>query len=380
MVDIIKKEYSERVSEVADVSSVASITNLSPALWLHNVAIRWYSEATGTTLATPTDGTVLIEVKNKATEQWEAATNFSIEADDVTDLSSFNNTFTEVRATPTGVVGATHYRLVVVSHQEGTPDLSPLVESIEVTADGNVGVGVFVQDQTTQAIDIFFHVDKGDVTTATVATQGQYSVDLDPGHGAAIGDIIISKTAENYVQALITNVVGDTITVNTPWSRTFPIGTTVELGSPDLNVLGSTASPVIFHIDPSTVQNIDITRIIINIIDDNNMDFTTFGGLTALTNGCALRKKNADGNFTNYFAWRSNDELIERSFDHTFQSKFGGGSHGFVARSTWAGQDKRGVAIRVNGANLEELQILVQDDLTGLDKFRVVAQGHIVQQ
>ena len=109
------------------------------------------------------------------------------------------------------------------------------------------------------------------------------------------------------------------------------------------------------------------------------MDFTTFGGLAALANGCVLRYLQEDLTFINSFAWRTNDELIERSFDHNFQSKIGGGSHGFVARSTWSGQDKRGVTIRLDGALFEELQIVVQDDLTGLDKFRVVSQGHIVQ-
>lgn len=252
--------------------------------------------------------------------------------------------------------------------------------AFEISARGVTALGVFIQDQTTQSIDIFFTSDKGTVTTATVATQGGHDVDLEPGHGAVIGDVIESRTAENYVQAELINVVGDTITVSTPWSRTFPIGTVVGLGSPNLNVLGTQATPVVFRINPSAVQNIDITRIMLNFIDNTAMDFTTFGSIPGpVTTGCTLRYLEQAGTFINHFNWRDNGELIERSFDHNFQSKVGGGSHGFVARSTWAGQSKRGVTIRVDGANGEELQILVQDDLTTLDKFRVVAQGHIVQ-
>jgi hypothetical protein len=251
--------------------------------------------------------------------------------------------------------------------------------SFETSARGNTAFGVFIQDQTTQAIDVFFTNKEADVTTTTVASQGFHSVDLEPGHTANIGDVIESRTAENFVQAEIINVVGDTITVSTPWSRTFPIGTTVGLGSPLLSVVGSLASPVIFSIDPSSLQEIDMTRLILNFIDNAAMDFTTFGSLAQLSNGITLRYLQGDGTFINFFNFRSNGELIERSFDHVFQSKVGGGSFGFVARSTWSGQDKRGVTIRLDGALAEELQLVVQDDLTALDLLRVVGQGHIVQ-
>jgi hypothetical protein len=251
--------------------------------------------------------------------------------------------------------------------------------AFETSDRGTTALGVYIQDQTTQAIDVFFTTKKGDVTTATEAVQGGHDVDLEPGHGAVIGDVIESRTAENFVQAEIINVVVNTITVATPWSRTFPIGTVIGLGSPNLNVLGTQAAPVIFSVDPSAVQNIDITRIILNFVDNASMDFTTFGSLAKLTTGCTLRYLEGAGSFINYFNFRDNGELIERSFDHNFQSKVGGGSFGFVARSTWAGKDKRGVTIRVDGALGEELQLVIQDDLTALDKFRVVAQGHIVQ-
>jgi hypothetical protein len=257
--------------------------------------------------------------------------------------------------------------------------LDDIAASFETSNRGNTALGVFIQDQTTQAIDVFFTTKKGDVTTATVAVQGEHSVDLEPGHGAVIGDVIESRTAENFVQAEIIDVVVNTITVATPWSRTFPTGTVVGLGSPNLNVLGTQVAPVIFSVDPSAVQNIDMTRVILNFVDNTSMDFTTFGSLAKLTTGVTLRYKQADGTFINLFSFRDNGELIERSFDHNFQSKVGGGSFGFVARSTWAGQSKRGVTIRVDGSLGEEIQIVVPDDLTALDKFRIVTQGHIVQ-
>ena len=64
------------------------------------------------------------------------------------------------------------------------------------------------------------------------------------------------------------------------------------------------------------------------------------------------------------------------SFDGMFQSKSGGGEHAFVGRSTWGGQSKRGVVLRVDGNLGEEVQLVIQDDLTGLTDFLMVAQGH----
>lgn len=255
------------------------------------------------------------------------------------------------------------------------------VVPLEVSDRGSRAIPVIMTDQTTQAIDVFFTSKKADVTTATVATQGEHTVTLEPGQGAGlvVGDVIESRTAENFVQAEIINIAVDTITVATPWSRTFAIGTTVGVGSPNMNVLGSQGSPVIFSIDPSVLQTIDLTRIILNFVDNSAMDFTTFGSLAKLTTGVTLRYKQSDGTFINLFNFRTNGELIERSFDHTFQSKVGGGEFGFVARSTWAGSDKRGVAVRIDGSLLEEFQIVVQDDLTTLSQFRVVGQGHVVQ-
>jgi len=250
---------------------------------------------------------------------------------------------------------------------------------IEVSSTGNVAVPVNSQDLTTQAIDVWFTEKKGIVTTQNAVLQGGYTVDLNVGHGAVIGDVIEARTAENYVQSEIINVVGDTITVNNPWSRDFPSGVVLDLGDPNLNVLGSIITNRIFSIAPSTLQKIHITRIMITMQDASAMDFSTFGGIAGgLAIGCLLRELGSDGNYTNNFNWRDNGEFIDRAFDHRLQSKIGGGLHAFAARSTWAGMSKRGVVLPLDGALLEELEIIVQDDLTGLDKYRAVAQGHVV--
>jgi hypothetical protein len=255
---------------------------------------------------------------------------------------------------------------------------------METSAEGNTAVKVFIQDQTTQPIDLLITEDKGTATSATVATQGENTVDFEPGHGISVGNVIESSTADNFVQARVINVATNTITVDTPWSRTFPIGTTVMVGDPNMVRDASPASQVVFTIAPSSVQVIDITRVQLRIEDSSAMAFDTLGGGTPPTNGIVIRKKNSDGTRTNYFNFKSNGDFIGRSFDHSFQTGVGGATRAFISRSTWGGQSKRGVVIRINGTLGEEFEIVVQDDLTGtgvgLDKLEMIVQGHVVQQ
>lgn len=259
-----------------------------------------------------------------------------------------------------------------------------IVDGMETSADGNTAVKVFIQDQTTQPIDLLITENKGTATTTTEATQGGNTVDFEPGHGIVVGNVIESSTAENFVQAGVIGVATNTITVDTPWSRTFPIGTTVSVGDPNMVRNASPASQVVFTVSPSSLQKIDVTRIMLRIEDSSAMAFDTLGGGTPPTNGIVVRKKNSDGTRTNLFNFKSNGDFIGRSFDHSFQTGIGGATRAFISRSTWGGQSRRGVVLRIDGVTGEEFEIVVQDDMTGtgvgLDKMEMIVQGHVVQQ
>ena len=122
-----------------------------------------------------------------------------------------------------------------------------------------------------------------------------------------------------------------------------------------------------------------MVRIILEIRDDSDMDFTTFGGIAPLLNGCVLRVKNPDGSFKNLFNFKDNGDIIKQGFDHSFLPNNGQGDRGFTARITWGGQSKHGVVIRLEGSLGEELQLVIQDDLRGLSRFHLTAQGHEIQ-
>ena len=101
-----------------------------------------------------------------------------------------------------------------------------------------------------------------------------------------------------------------------------------------------------------------------------------FGNLTELTNGVVLRR--VDGETNNFWNVKSNRDIGNIAYDLTIRlaSNPQQGENGILARYTFAGQDKHGVAVRLNPG--DSLQLLIQDDLTGLDAFNIIAEGHYV--
>jgi hypothetical protein len=104
------------------------------------------------------------------------------------------------------------------------------------------------------------------------------------------------------------------------------------------------------------------------------MDDSLFGGITALTNGVVLRQNN--GVMTNIWNVKSNGEFGLLCFDTFETSKAPAGSFGFRFRNTYAGQAKHGVTLRLEPG--DTLEVLIQDDLTDLEDFAMMAQGHVV--
>jgi len=105
------------------------------------------------------------------------------------------------------------------------------------------------------------------------------------------------------------------------------------------------------------------------------MDDSKFGDIAGgLTNGVLLRQNN--GEINNIWNVKTNGEFGLLAYDTAYTDKAPAGSEGFRFRNTYAGQSKHGVTLRLQPG--ETLEILIQDDLSGLEVFNVMAQGHIV--
>lgn len=190
---------------------------------------------------------------------------------------------------------------------------------------------------------------------------------------------IFDIVSNRFFVAYIISVLGNDITLDTPLDFAYPDGSFVTSGITNMNVDGS-VTPVIFGLR-NTTQSVgivmDITRVLFYNLSDTAVDLSKFGDITdGLVNGIVMRK--VDGTTHNIFNRKTNGGLKALTMDLDILSSTNPqqGQNGFVSRLTFAGQNKIGVTVRLSPG--EDLQLIVQDDLTSLQKFGIVVEGHEV--
>ena len=252
-----------------------------------------------------------------------------------------------------------------------------IVEPLEITDRGGTGLPVFLQDQTTDMLDLLFLEEKATGLSLAVDTViGNRTLTLAASHGLttanSAGHILeISNDLNNrFYQGAIISIAGDIVTVAPPISNAFTVAdSTVGTGNPNMAqdaatgaAIDGSITPVIFTVKPLPTQSGDITRITMATTSPNESDLTTFGGAPGLAIGLLLRYKRQDGTFKNIYNYRKNFDVILHGFDSgTFTPKGGNTVNGFACRISFAGQDKHGVAVRLDGARNEELQIIISE-------------------
>lgn len=266
-----------------------------------------------------------------------------------------------------------------MSYFNGVKILDPL----ETTSRGGTGIPVFLQDQTTGPLDLLFLDQVVTPTLSADTVVGNYTVDVVDATSLAVGQTVeIADTTNGsyFYQGTILSIATLTLTLDSPINRIYTTAAHTMVASVSDMAVNGSVTPVVFAIEPLPAQSGDITRVIVEILDDADMDFETFGGLTALTNGLVMRVNNGDGTYRNLWNFKSNGDITLQAFDYKFETNNGGGVRSFASRMTWAGQSKHGVAVRLDGALGEKLEIIVQDDLTGLSSMRWVGQGSELQE
>ncbi len=298
-----------------------------------------------------------------------------------TDLDIRDLEFDKDKVDVSGSTVAVEEPVTVEATDLDIRDLSFATDKVDVSGSE---IDVNIQDQTTEA---FFNrmcrALSGPYFLASNTVPDSYDIELVSAAGLLVGDDIglfqNSSNPSSYF-AKIKSISSNTITMDTPMDTVFdmvgnsPVLFELEC---DLAVDGSSTRAVFAAINDSDVP-IDITRIILHMTDGTSMDDGKFGGIAALTNGCVLRKKKTDGTFTNYFNVKTNGEISEICYDKSYDDKAPSGVYGFSARLTFGGQSKVGVVIRLH--KNEELQWLVQDNLTGLESFTIMAEGHFTDE
>jgi hypothetical protein len=249
-----------------------------------------------------------------------------------------------------------------------------------VPVDDKGQLAVNVHDQTVRSLDFFFgrldnlttlsaQSDPEDMTMTLTDTTG--FVD-----GTHVGVFSANDPDVFYLGTQLGAPAGNVITLDTPIDQELQVGSAVAGTTVNLAVDGSvtTQSFQIGPVGPGSTQVVDITRIMGHILDSTAMDDGKFGGIPALTNGVVLRHNNSV--IQNIWNVKTNADLALLCYDFRYSDKAPGGQFGLNFRNTYAGQHAHGVVIELDPGDY--LEILIQDDLTGLDEFRMMAQGHFL--
>lgn len=248
----------------------------------------------------------------------------------------------------------------------------------------NGGLDINIQDQYTDAIFIYFNQVLSSTTLATNAVEDAYTLEVSDATNFVIGRylILFNPALIRFSTFFVIGVSGTTITLDSPLDVAYPSGTFADIATIDLNVDGS-GTPEIFGIRGTTVPpgsvpiEFDLTRMMYQMVTEDLVTFGLFGDLTALTRGLLFRKR--DGRKKNIWNIKTNDEIALYMFDYdVFQATNPAqGVNGLKSRLTFAGQSKLGVTVRLGAG--EDGEVWVQDPLQDLVKFRILAQGHIVE-
>lgn len=242
---------------------------------------------------------------------------------------------------------------------------------------------VMINDQTTRAIfNPFCRAVTGPYLLAQNTVPNSDTLILTDATGLLAGDrvgLFQNSTNPSSFFSRIVSISNDTVILSDPLDIIFDTALSPVFFELNCNINSDGSSTrIVYKIDNDSNQDVDITRIILQITDNTAMDDGTFGGITALTRGILLRKKLDNGTYLNYWNARSNAELKNVMFDITYSDKAPAGTYGMTGRLTFGGQEKIGVVIRLS--KNEELQLLVQDDLSGLTTFELMAEGHFTDE
>jgi hypothetical protein len=234
---------------------------------------------------------------------------------------------------------------------------------------------VNVQDQYTQAVELYLHVHTAETTLASNASFDGTTIVVTSAIGMVIGQTITIRQGTRFYQSLIKNIAGTTITLQSPLDYAFTSGANVCAGDWNLKKNGS-VTPVIAKICPPLDAKFDIYEFHVHLTDQTEMDSAKFGGLTALTNGILFRI--TDGYTKNLPLIVNNSGFQEHGFSIQYDDKAPAGYYGLHACKNY--KEQNGVSFRLDGSTADTIELWIRDDLTALDLLSCTVLGHVVEE
>jgi len=264
-------------------------------------------------------------------------------------------------------------------------DLPTLLEWLKRNTSSNISVNesgaldVSIQDSTAPLYVIKASNILANTNLTTTTAKNDYIINVLSAVGFVVGqyltiyDVVSNRVFFSNILAINTLA----ITLDTPLDFEFPATTSsVTVGNTNMNVDGS-VTPQIFGIRNPLGTDIplavDITRIMFKCLTNTSVDLSKFGDIAGgLLRGIVLRR--VDGTSQNILNAKTNADLKNIMYDLDIQLAAGNQQDGFTGRLTFAGQNKMGAVVRIGSS--EDLEIVIQDDLTSLVDFEIIAEGH----
>lgn len=267
------------------------------------------------------------------------------------------------------------------------------IKKAVLSADAGAVKDANLIENSNPSVEHFLYEELNTVTILSVSPDGK-TVTLSPGHGFLnpvtfnsdylnihyIDPDIPGFAGRRFSQHSVRAVAGDVIEITAPISYIL-VPAKVEKSmrvNVNMGVLGTRGAPAIFETTPPTGQSWALRRFIGDMILTSAGDDGLFGNLSRLTWG-------------EYFGFESdlfkeynlaifdNGGYRATGFDLLYPIRSGGGGNsGMSFRKTVSGQEKSGVIIILESEFNDKLVKYTQDDLTGLERYRVKIMGNII--
>ena len=146
-------------------------------------------------------------------------------------------------------------------------------------------------------------------------------------------------------------------------------------GTTNANGDYSTVSDI-FYIQPAAGEVFRISRMIVTVEDTAGMAAADYGNITGnLTNGITVREQNDSGTITDLTGGipvKSNAQWARLCYDANVLT-WGNGNEFLTVRWTFA---RTGQEMRLDGDENERLEVVLNDDFTGLVTHYFLVQGY----
>lgn len=261
-----------------------------------------------------------------------------------------------------------------VDNTDGTFSPSVVLEGVTVSEGA---LDVHTKQIHTNAVNQEFHLSLATESNfATAVTSQDRTFTVDDATGFSVGDKIeiINSTTEPQFPFILAISVND-ITINRPIDRNYTTADKIRKIEINMAVNGS-VTPVAFRVTgEQSMALTHITKVLFEMTHNTAGDLGLFGNQAALTRGVVVRVfKAVPGVWKTITVWQTNADIKRDMFNVDFDTRSGGGGT-FGTTGVVAFTDL-GMVGEYDPVAGDFLEILIQDNLTGLITFRMNAQGH----